>query len=132
MVLLLHGWPESRYSWRHQFGAPAAAGYRVAAPDQRGYAGSHPLSRHGRRRTTFRRTCRTSSCTASGRSPVPSTGAGTSNATTNCSHPSGVSGSPVLRCMWWETATWSPRCVPRAGAARRARFSVARAGRTTH
>ena len=38
LVLLLHGWPESWYSWRHQFGALAAAGYRVVAPDQRGYA----------------------------------------------------------------------------------------------
>jgi pimeloyl-ACP methyl ester carboxylesterase len=40
LVLLLHGWPESWYSWRHQFGALAAAGYRVVAPDQRGYARS--------------------------------------------------------------------------------------------
>src|SRR5437762_7374467 len=43
LVLLLHGWPESWYSWRHQFGALAAAGYRVVAPDQRGYARS-PMS----------------------------------------------------------------------------------------
>src|SRR5438093_7121232 len=40
LVLLLHGWPESWYSWRHQFGPLAAAGYRVVAPDQRGYARS--------------------------------------------------------------------------------------------
>lgn len=40
LVLLLHGWPESWYSWRHQFDALAAAGYRVVAPDQRGYARS--------------------------------------------------------------------------------------------
>lgn len=40
LVLLLHGWPESWYSWRHQFGALTAAGYRVVAPDQRGYARS--------------------------------------------------------------------------------------------
>ena len=40
LVLLLHGWPESWYSWRHQFGALAAAGYRAVAPDQRGYARS--------------------------------------------------------------------------------------------
>ncbi|MEQ8345329.1 MAG: alpha/beta hydrolase [Sneathiellaceae bacterium] len=39
-VLLLHGWPESAYSWRHQIPALAAAGYRVIAPNQRGYAGS--------------------------------------------------------------------------------------------
>jgi pimeloyl-ACP methyl ester carboxylesterase len=38
LILLLHGWPESWYSWRHQFGPLAAAGYRVVAPDQRGYA----------------------------------------------------------------------------------------------
>jgi pimeloyl-ACP methyl ester carboxylesterase len=40
LVLLLHGWPESWYSWRHQFGPLTAAGYRVVAPDQRGYARS--------------------------------------------------------------------------------------------
>ncbi|MFI6576734.1 alpha/beta fold hydrolase [Nocardiopsis sp. NPDC050513] len=44
LVLLLHGWPESWYSWRHQFGALAAAGYRVVAPDQRGYARSEQPS----------------------------------------------------------------------------------------
>jgi pimeloyl-ACP methyl ester carboxylesterase len=40
LVLLLHGWPESWYSWRHQFGPLVEAGYRVVAPDQRGYARS--------------------------------------------------------------------------------------------
>jgi pimeloyl-ACP methyl ester carboxylesterase len=37
LVLLCHGWPESWYSWRHQIRDLAAAGYRVVAPDQRGY-----------------------------------------------------------------------------------------------
>lgn len=36
-VVLLHGFPESWYSWRHQLRALAAAGYRAIAPDQRGY-----------------------------------------------------------------------------------------------
>lgn len=36
-VILLHGFPEFWYGWRHQIGALAAAGYRVLAPDQRGY-----------------------------------------------------------------------------------------------
>jgi len=36
-VVLLHGWPELAFSWRHQIPALAAAGYRVIAPDQRGY-----------------------------------------------------------------------------------------------
>jgi len=40
LVLLIHGWPESWYSWRHQIAALSAAGYRVAAPDVRGYGGS--------------------------------------------------------------------------------------------
>ncbi|WP_156759920.1 alpha/beta fold hydrolase [Microbacterium karelineae] len=40
LVVLLHGWPESWYSWRHQFEPLAAAGYRVIAFDQRGYARS--------------------------------------------------------------------------------------------
>jgi pimeloyl-ACP methyl ester carboxylesterase len=37
LVLLCHGFPESWYSWRHQLRALAAAGYRVVAPDMRGY-----------------------------------------------------------------------------------------------
>lgn len=37
LVLLVHGWPESWYSWRHQMPALAAAGYRVVAPDMRGF-----------------------------------------------------------------------------------------------
>nr|WP_283814971.1 alpha/beta fold hydrolase [Bradyrhizobium neotropicale] len=36
-VLLCHGFPECRYSWRHQLAALAAAGYRAIAPDMRGY-----------------------------------------------------------------------------------------------
>jgi len=40
LVMLVHGWPESWYSWRHQIPALAEAGYRVAAPDVRGYGGS--------------------------------------------------------------------------------------------
>ncbi|WP_405013967.1 alpha/beta fold hydrolase [Kitasatospora sp. NBC_01539] len=37
LVLLLHGFPESWYSWRHQLIALAEAGYHAVAPDQRGY-----------------------------------------------------------------------------------------------
>lgn len=37
LVLLLHGFPECWYSWRHQLPALAAAGYHAVAPDQRGY-----------------------------------------------------------------------------------------------
>jgi pimeloyl-ACP methyl ester carboxylesterase len=40
LIVLVHGWPESWYSWRHQIPALAAAGYRVAAVDVRGYGGS--------------------------------------------------------------------------------------------
>jgi pimeloyl-ACP methyl ester carboxylesterase len=36
-IVLCHGWPELAYSWRHQIKGLAAAGYRVIAPDQRGY-----------------------------------------------------------------------------------------------
>lgn len=45
LVLLLHGFPESWYSWRHQFAPLAEAGYRVVAPDQRGYARSEQPER---------------------------------------------------------------------------------------
>ena len=37
LVLLIHGWPESWYSWRHQLPALAEAGYHAVAPDVRGY-----------------------------------------------------------------------------------------------
>jgi pimeloyl-ACP methyl ester carboxylesterase len=37
MVILLHGFPESWYSWRHQLTALAEAGFHAVAPDQRGY-----------------------------------------------------------------------------------------------
>ena len=39
-IVLIHGWPETKYSWRHQLPALAAAGYRAIAIDCRGYGGS--------------------------------------------------------------------------------------------
>jgi pimeloyl-ACP methyl ester carboxylesterase len=43
LVLLLHGFPESRRSWRAALPALAAAGYHAVAPDQRGYSpGARP------------------------------------------------------------------------------------------
>ncbi|GAA3546758.1 alpha/beta hydrolase [Kribbella ginsengisoli] len=40
LVLLLHGFPDSWYAWRHVIQPLADAGYRVVAPDQRGYGGT--------------------------------------------------------------------------------------------
>ncbi|MFE7135544.1 alpha/beta fold hydrolase [Streptomyces sp. NPDC057638] len=40
LVLLVHGFPEFWYSWRHQLPALAAAGYRAVAIDVRGYGRS--------------------------------------------------------------------------------------------
>ena len=37
LVVLLHGFPEFWYGWRHQIVPLATAGYRVVVPDQRGY-----------------------------------------------------------------------------------------------
>lgn len=37
LVVLLHGFPEFWYAWRHQIPALAAAGFRAVAPDLRGY-----------------------------------------------------------------------------------------------
>jgi pimeloyl-ACP methyl ester carboxylesterase len=37
LVVLLHGFPEFWYAWRRQIPALAEAGFRVVAPDQRGY-----------------------------------------------------------------------------------------------
>ena len=39
-VYLLHGWPELAYSWAHQMPALAGAGYRVIAPELRGFGAS--------------------------------------------------------------------------------------------
>jgi len=40
LVLCLHGFPESAISWRHQIDPLTQAGYRVWAPDLRGYGGT--------------------------------------------------------------------------------------------
>lgn len=40
LVLMLHGFPESWYSWRHQIPAVAGAGFHAVAPDMRGYGKS--------------------------------------------------------------------------------------------
>jgi pimeloyl-ACP methyl ester carboxylesterase len=41
-VLLIHGFPELAYSWRHVLGPLAAAGYHVFAPDMRGFGRTTP------------------------------------------------------------------------------------------
>lgn len=40
LIVMLHGFPESWFSWRHQFAPLAEAGYHVVAPDMRGYGDS--------------------------------------------------------------------------------------------
>ncbi|MFL6258796.1 MAG: alpha/beta fold hydrolase [Thermoanaerobaculia bacterium] len=37
LLILLHGFPEFWYGWRHQIEPLAAAGFRILVPDQRGY-----------------------------------------------------------------------------------------------
>jgi pimeloyl-ACP methyl ester carboxylesterase len=37
LIVLLHGFPDFWYGWRHQIAPLAAAGFRVVAPDMRGY-----------------------------------------------------------------------------------------------
>jgi epoxide hydrolase A/B len=48
LVILLHGFPESWYSWRYQLTALAAAGFHAVAPDQRGYCETGPPRFPGR------------------------------------------------------------------------------------
>ena len=56
LVLLLHGFPEFWYGWRLQIPPLAAAGFRVVAPDTRGYnLSSKPEGVHGLRRRRARR-----------------------------------------------------------------------------
>jgi len=40
LAIMVHGWPESWYSWRHQIEPVRNAGYRVVVPDVRGYGES--------------------------------------------------------------------------------------------
>jgi pimeloyl-ACP methyl ester carboxylesterase len=40
LVVLLHGFPQCWYLWRHQIDPLVDAGFQVAVPDQRGYGGS--------------------------------------------------------------------------------------------
>src|SRR5580658_2056836 len=40
LVVMVHGFPESWYSWRHQIGPIAEAGFTACAVDVRGYGGS--------------------------------------------------------------------------------------------
>lgn len=40
LLVLLHGFPQCWYLWRHQIDDLVAAGYQVAVPDQRGYGAS--------------------------------------------------------------------------------------------
>jgi pimeloyl-ACP methyl ester carboxylesterase len=44
LVLLLHGFPQSRHTWREVVPTVASGGFRACAPDQRGYSpGVRPL-----------------------------------------------------------------------------------------
>ncbi|MDZ4373533.1 MAG: alpha/beta hydrolase [Phenylobacterium sp.] len=45
LVLMVHGFPESWYSWRHQIGPIAEAGFTACAFDVRGYGGSQRFDR---------------------------------------------------------------------------------------
>lgn len=50
VALMVHGFPDSWYSWRYQLKALAEAGYHAVAPDVRGYGGSdapYPIEAYG-------------------------------------------------------------------------------------
>lgn len=55
LVVMVHGFPESWYSWRHQLGPLAAAGFTACAIDVRGYGGSdkpHPVEAYSMQNMT--------------------------------------------------------------------------------
>jgi len=45
LIILVHGWPELSLSWRHQLPFLAGLGFRVVAPDMRGYGRSSVYAR---------------------------------------------------------------------------------------
>ncbi len=104
LVLLLHGFPKSRHSWRAALPELARAGYRAVAPDQRGYsAGARPDP------ANLDNYSSTSSSPMRSRSPMPPArraGASTWSATTGAGRsrgewpmriPSGLRRSPSCR-----------------------------------
>lgn len=53
VVILVHGFPDLWYSWRHQIPALASSGYRVIAIDQRGFGDSsvpYPVSEYSQKK----------------------------------------------------------------------------------
>src|SRR5438105_8195414 len=46
LIVFCHGWPELSISWRHQLPTFASLGFRVIAPDMRGYGRSSVYARH--------------------------------------------------------------------------------------
>lgn len=55
LVVMVHGFPESWYSWRHQMAPLAAAGFTACAIDVRGYGGSdkpHPVEAYAMKQMT--------------------------------------------------------------------------------
>jgi pimeloyl-ACP methyl ester carboxylesterase len=46
LLLFVHGWPELSHSWRHQLPVFAGLGFRVVAPDMRGYGRSSTYPAH--------------------------------------------------------------------------------------
>ena len=58
LVVLLHGFPEFWFSWRFQIPALVGAGFRVVAPDMRGYnLSSRPSKVAAYASTGWRPTC---------------------------------------------------------------------------
>ena len=57
LIIFVHGWPELSISWRHQLHCFASLGFRVIAPDMRGYGRStvHRNTREGLNNAKFRR-----------------------------------------------------------------------------
>src|SRR5262245_55099085 len=47
LMIFVHGWPELSLSWRHQLRCFASLGFRVVAPDLRGYGRSSVYRDHG-------------------------------------------------------------------------------------
>jgi predicted alpha/beta-fold hydrolase len=91
LVVLCHGFPESWYSWRHQIGALADAGYHVVAPDQRGYGQTDALRRSISTRTSI--SSATSSASSMSSTPPPAVVAATTGA--RPSHGTPRSGAPI-------------------------------------
>ena len=106
VALLLHGYPESSYMWRHLLPELAAAGWRAVAPDLAGFGDSAPdppgtWERHVERVERFRRELGIERCV-----PIVHDWGGLIGLWWGCEHPDAVDGLVISSTGFFPDGKW--------------------------